>query len=57
MAPIDEALKALESVESPNYTEYARIYKCNRTTLSKRHRGVQGSKEDKWENQSLLSHQ
>jgi hypothetical protein len=57
MAPIDDALKALGSQESPNYTEIAKIYNVNRSTLSKRHRGVTGSKRDANERNSLLSYQ
>jgi hypothetical protein len=45
MAPIDDALAALELLqlgEQPNLTNFADKYGCNRTTLLKRWRGVQG---------------
>lgn len=57
MAPIDDALKALGSQEAPNYSEYARIFKCNRTTLARRHQGLQGTIQSANENRSLLNHQ
>jgi hypothetical protein len=44
MAPIDDALAALQSLpsgERPNLTQVAKKYGCNRTTLSKRWRGFQ----------------
>jgi hypothetical protein len=58
MAPIDEALEALKSLkigESPNYTDYAKKYGCDRSTLSRRHRGVTRSHTEKCENQLLLN--
>ena len=58
MAPIDDALaalKLLEPGEEPNFTQCAKKYRCNRTTLSKRWRGVQGSMAQKIENQQLLN--
>jgi hypothetical protein len=53
MAPIDDALAALESLqlgEQPNLTNFADKYGCNRTTLSKQWRGVQGLMAQKIEN-------
>jgi hypothetical protein len=58
MAPIDDALEALRSLkvgESINLTQIADKYGCNRTTLSKRWRGVQGSMAEKYENARLLN--
>ena len=58
MAPIDDALESLKSLklrEKPNFTEVADKYGCNRSTLSKRWRGVQGSVQQKNENQRLLN--
>ena len=40
MQAIDKALKDLASQESPNYGATARKYGINRTTLSRRHRGL-----------------
>ena len=40
MQAIDKALKDLASQESPNYGTTARKYNINRTTLSRRHRGL-----------------
>ena len=59
MDPIETALKASESQEPGeyvNYTQIAKHYGVNRATVSKRHRGVQQSKEPKIESQLLLSH-
>ncbi|KAF1993397.1 hypothetical protein P154DRAFT_582854 [Amniculicola lignicola CBS 123094] len=44
MAPIDEALAALKSLnlgEKINFTQIAQEYSCDRSTLSRRWRGVQ----------------
>jgi hypothetical protein len=57
MAPIDEALKAIGSLETPNYSKYTRLFHCDRTTLSRRHRGITNGKAVKYEEQSLLSDQ
>ena len=54
MAPIDDALKALGSQKTPNYAEYARIYKVDRSTLLRRYRGVTGNRRDRNEKNSLL---
>ena len=53
MGDIEAALDALKSLklgEKPNYAQVAREFSVNRLTLSKRHRGVQGSYKAKWEN-------
>ena len=60
MEPIDLALAELASLkagEKLNYTAVAKKYSANRTTLSKRHRGLQQSRDIQYENQSLLNHQ
>ena len=58
MSGIDAALASLESLkpgESINYTQIADKYDCDRTTLSRRHRGVQGTVAKKIENTQLLN--
>ena len=40
MQAIDKALKDLASQESPNYGATVKKYSIDRTTLSKRHRGL-----------------
>lgn len=58
MASIEAALASLDSLkpgEKPNFTKLAREYGCNRSTLSKRFRGVQGTREEQYENQRLLN--
>ena len=45
-----ESLKLLKLGESPNYTQVAKKYGCERSTLSRRHRGVQGTYAVKTEN-------
>ena len=44
MQAIDKALKYLASQESPNYSATARKYGIDRTTLSRRHRGLARSR-------------
>ena len=44
MQAIDKALKDLASQESPNYGATARKYGIDRTTLSRRHRGLARSR-------------
>ena len=54
MEPIDQALTALEALkpsESLNYTAVAKIYGVNRSILSKRHRGLQSSRDIGYKNQ------
>jgi hypothetical protein len=58
MAPIDDALESLKSLkpgEQPQFTQVANKYGCNRSTLSKRWRGVQGTMAQKVENSRLLN--
>ncbi|KAF2184556.1 hypothetical protein K469DRAFT_780953 [Zopfia rhizophila CBS 207.26] len=58
MQPIEAALESLKSLkpgESPNYTATAKNYGCNRSTLSKRHRRVQGTRAEQYENQRYLT--
>ncbi|KAI9037671.1 uncharacterized protein KD926_000087 [Aspergillus affinis] len=58
MAPIDEAiaeLKSLKPEEQPNFTFIAKKHGVNRTTLTRRFRGVQHSKDEQYEDQRLLN--
>jgi hypothetical protein len=55
MAPIDEAIAAARSQTSPNLVEISRLYGINRSTLSRRVRGIQYSKAVQYENQRLLT--
>ncbi len=58
MTPIEEAIAELESLklgESINYTKIAQKYGVDRSTLSRRHRGVQRSKDDQYESQRVLN--
>jgi hypothetical protein len=57
MGSIDEALAALKGQEHPNYTTTAKKFKVDRSTLSRRHRGVTGSKQDGINSTALLTHQ
>jgi hypothetical protein len=57
MAPIDDALNDLKTQKQPNYTQTAKKYGILRSTLSRRHRGVTGSRDDQHEDMSLLSQQ
>jgi len=50
-----EALKSLDIGEKPNYAEIARKYGVERTTLSRRHRGVTRSTTEKYQNHQLLN--
>lgn len=56
MDSIEAALAACELSEAPNYAQIAREFGCNRSTLSRRHRGVTRAPEDLHESQQLLSH-
>lgn len=56
MDSIAAALDACELSEAPNYTQIAKEYGCDRTTLSRRHRGVTCSQNELHESQQLLSH-
>lgn len=44
MAPIEEPLDFLKLPESVNYTETARLFNCDETTLRRRHQGKQQSR-------------
>lgn len=58
MAPIDLALEYLQSLdpeEKINYTQIAKKFGVDRSTLSRRHRQVNGSKEDQYYAQALLN--
>jgi hypothetical protein len=57
MDRIDEALAALALQDIPNYKRTAIEYGVNRTTLSRRHRGLCKSRGEAKEYQYLLSHQ
>jgi hypothetical protein len=50
-----ESLKSLKLGETPNYTQTAKKYGVDRTGLSRRHRGVQGTRAEKYENDRLLN--
>ncbi|KAL3707621.1 hypothetical protein TMatcc_005602 [Talaromyces marneffei ATCC 18224] len=52
-----EALRSLKPDEKPNISLVARTYGVNQLNLSKRFRGVTGSKEAQYNNQRLLSKQ
>jgi transposase-like protein len=58
MAPIDLALEYLQSLdpeEKINYSQIAKKFGVDRSTLSRRHRQVNGSKEDQYYAQALLN--
>jgi transposase-like protein len=58
MDPIEAAIEELESLgigEKVNYARVAREYGVDRNTLSRRHRGVQGTSAQKAENERLLT--
>ena len=60
MASMESALAAIESLRPEERFSYAQIaekYGVSRTTLSRRHRGVQGSKKAQYANQQLLNPQ
>jgi len=57
MTPIEKALADLESQKCPNYSKTARLFGINRSTLSRRHRGVAGSRAEKIGNSKLLTSQ
>ena len=46
MRPIDKALAACDAQKSPCYQTIADEFHVNRTTLSRRHRGIQTSREN-----------
>ena len=55
MGAIENAINDLNSQAKPNITATAKKYGCNRSTLSKRYRGVTGSKEAADDQQRLLN--
>lgn len=54
---MDLALQQLALQEKPNITATAKQYGVSRTTLSRRFRGVQSTRESQYDNLGLLSHQ
>jgi hypothetical protein len=52
--PIDKALAALALQDPPNYSRTAEEYEVDRSTLSRRYRGICVSKQQANELQSLL---
>jgi transposase-like protein len=60
MSSIDAALEAINSLkpgDSINYTKIAKEYGVDRSTLSRRHRGVQGPRDHQYEQQRVLTDQ
>ena len=57
MANIEAALTAMRSDDAPVIAEYAAKYSCNRSTLSRRYRGITTSREAYRESKSLLTNQ
>ena len=58
MGDIEAAIASLESLklgEKPNYAKVARKYNVDQSMLSRRHRGVQASQEERTKNQQLLT--
>ena len=55
MAPIDEAIASLRSVDHPNISQVARVFKIERSALSKHFRGKRGSKTNANEDKRLLT--
>lgn len=55
MASIDSALAALALQDTVNYTQTANEFGVNRSTLSRRHRCITGSKEEGRQSRALLS--
>ena len=56
---MEAALADLESLkpgDKPNYSQIAKIHGVNRITLSRRHKGIQGTKKSKYEDHQLLNH-
>ena len=54
MDRIEQTLADLRLQDKPNTQEAANKYNIDRITFSRRWRGVQGSKEDGYNSQSLL---
>lgn len=58
MTPLDEALAFIENSESVNYAQVSRMFKCDETTLRRRHQGKQRSMSDvTYLNKTALSKQ
>ena len=57
MASIAAALADLALQESPNYTATAKKFNINRSTLSRRHRGITVSVKESKQTTSILSNQ
>ena len=55
MDPIDAALTALSLQLKPNYTQTAKEYRVERSTLSRRHRNITGLKADGYNIQFFLT--
>ena len=49
------SLKSLKPREKPNYTAVATKYGCNRSILSKCHRGVQNTRQAQYKSQRILN--
>ncbi len=57
MGSIEAALAALRSQNHCNYSATAKEYGVNRTTLSRRHRGITGSMREQYDSISILTKQ
>ena len=57
MDPIEAALTAMRNDEAPVIAKYAKEYGCDRSTLSRRYRGVTTSRDEYRESISLLTNQ
>ena len=57
MDPIEAALAALSLQSKPNYTQTAKEYGVERSTLSRRHRNITGPKAEGYYSQSFLTKQ
>jgi len=55
MAPIDDALAAIEGEKKPDYSFIAKKFKVNRRTLVQRHKGITVSQDQFHQNSQLLS--
>jgi len=55
MAPIDDALAAIEGVVKPYYTQVARKFNVNRNTLARQHKGTGVSEAKYHQNTQFLS--
>ena len=57
MANIEAALAAMKGDEAPVFAHYAAKYGCDRSTLSRRYRGITTSRDAYRESKSLLTQQ